>query len=91
MPQMPQNQSRHYSLRKNNALYQGTTLQAAEKLIRAVGRGFIPGIKTMESAVASRAAEKLDEEGGGGFNPRIGPTESTWASAPEGCFSPFSS
>ena len=31
---------------------QGTTLQSAEKLIRAVGRGFIPGIKTMESAVA---------------------------------------
>jgi hypothetical protein len=31
---------------------QGTTSQAAEKLIRAVGRGFIPGIKTMESAVA---------------------------------------
>jgi hypothetical protein len=26
--------------------------QSAEKLIRAVGRGFIPGIKTMESAVA---------------------------------------
>ena len=26
--------------------------QAAKRLIRAVGRGFIPGIKTMESAVA---------------------------------------
>jgi hypothetical protein len=34
------------------ALYQGTTLQAAEKLVQAVGRGFIPGIKPMESAVA---------------------------------------
>jgi hypothetical protein len=24
---------------------QGTTLQAAEKLVQAIGRGFIPGIK----------------------------------------------
>ena len=31
---------------------QGTTLQAAEKLLRAVGRDFSPGIRLMESARA---------------------------------------
>jgi hypothetical protein len=35
------------------ALYQGTTSQGAEKLGRAVGRGFIPVIKPMESLGAS--------------------------------------
>jgi len=34
-------------------------LQAAGKLIRAVGRGFIPGKKPIESAWALQAAEKL--------------------------------
>jgi hypothetical protein len=35
----------------------GHTSQAAEKLVRAVGRGFIPGIKSMESAVALATEE----------------------------------
>jgi hypothetical protein len=39
----------------------GWALQAAEKLIRAVGRGFIPGKKLIESTWALQAAEKLNE------------------------------
>jgi hypothetical protein len=35
--------------------------QAAEKLVRVVGRGFIPGIKPIKSTWASQAAEKLDK------------------------------
>jgi hypothetical protein len=31
-------------------LYQGMTSQAAEKLGRVVGRGFIPGVSAMNSA-----------------------------------------
>jgi hypothetical protein len=34
------------------ALYQGTALQLAEKLLRAVGRGFIPGITHAEKSWA---------------------------------------
>jgi len=33
-------------------------LQAAEKLARAVGRGFIPGLKSIKSTWALQAAEK---------------------------------
>jgi hypothetical protein len=34
------------------------SLQLAEKLIRAVGRGFIPGIKPIKSAVALELIRK---------------------------------
>src|SRR5271166_3101519 len=52
-----------------------------------VGRGFIPGIKSTESAAASQAAEKLVRAVGRGFIPGINPAESLRASAPEACFS----
>jgi hypothetical protein len=45
----------HDRLRKNTPgckKRQGTTSPAAEELVQAVGRGFIPGIKPMESALA---------------------------------------
>jgi hypothetical protein len=70
----------------NLVSFLGMTSQAAEKLVRAVGRDFSPSINTAESMRALQAAEKLDTEGGGGFNPRIKPTESTSALAAEGRF-----
>jgi hypothetical protein len=51
--------ARFYSLRKNSlqrefmsVLYQGTTSQLAEKLVRAVGRDFSPGTKPIKPARA---------------------------------------
>ncbi len=61
--------------------------QAAEKLVRTVGRGFIPGTKAAESTRALQVAEKLVRAVGQGFIPGTKAAESTEALAPEVCFS----
>src|ERR1035438_9324061 len=47
---------------KKNALCQGTTLLAAEKLVRAVGRDFSPGVNAAEStrALAPEGSQSED-------------------------------
>jgi tetratricopeptide (TPR) repeat protein len=59
--------------------------------VRAVGRGFIPGKRPIESAWDLQAAEKLNRAVGRGFIPGKKPIESAWASAPAVCSSGFRS
>ena len=61
-----QNQRGLYRLRKYAIKWlcnKSTALQAAEKLVRAVGQGFIPDITAMESMRALQAAEKTQSSG----------------------------
>src|SRR5208283_948802 len=64
---------------------------APARLFDAVGRGFIPGIKSQESAWALApdvcSSAKLFGAVGQGFIPGTMSQESAWASAPEVCSS----
>jgi hypothetical protein len=62
-------------------LNEGGALQAAEKNPRAAGQGFIPGIRSAESARALQDAEKLVRAVGRGFIPGNRAMESTRALA----------
>jgi hypothetical protein len=64
--------------------------QVAKKPNRAVGRGFIPGTRSIESARALQAAEKLARTVGRGFIPGTKPIKSMRALAPEVRFSNIS-
>jgi hypothetical protein len=69
---------------------EGWAIQAAEKLIRAVGRGFIPGKKADRMNVGFTGCGKLNRAVGRGFIPGKRPMESACALAPEVCSSRFS-
>src|ERR1700679_609670 len=66
-------------------------LQAAEKLVRAVGRGFIPGTKPIKSMVGFTGCGKTHRErqevSGHDFSRAASAAIPTWASAPAGYFS----